>query len=278
MTEQELVHQYRTADLLRIRAETHRLYTEDPVDLDAECAAMLGLRSGESLLDVGCGPGVFLRYLRARGQAGRLAGLDQSAGMIAAAEAASAAESSAGEAPDIEWYVGEADALPFPDGTFTAVSARHMLYHVPDIPAALREFARVTVPGGTILAATNGAGNLPYIAALENDAIAHFGLGEAPGVEDPFRTANAESLLAPHFAEIRETILPMALVFEDSAPIVRYILSRFGAQRAAGDPELFAELHAWLTAQAGERIAAMGGVWRDPKSVGLYACRETAVS
>jgi ubiquinone/menaquinone biosynthesis C-methylase UbiE len=155
MGDEYVLHQYRTADLLRIRADMHRLYTEDPVDLDVECASLLGLRDGEAHLDVGCGPGVFLRYLRAHGPAGRLAGVDQSAGMIAAASA-----------PGIEWYVGEADALPFPDGAFASVSARHMLYRVPDIPAALREFARVAVPGGTVLAATNGAGNLPRIPEL----------------------------------------------------------------------------------------------------------------
>ena len=266
MTDQDVLNQYRTTDLLRIRAETHELHTENPFSLDAECAAVLGLREGDSHLDVGCGPGMFLRYLRARGHAGRLAGLDQSGAMIA-----EAAESAMGSR--IEWFVGEADSLPFPDAAFASVSARHMLYHVPDIPAALAEFGRVAGPEGTILIVTNGQRNTPHMGDLESEVFAEFGWERPPFPSDAFSTANAPELLEAVYAEVHETILRNALVFEDAAPIVRYLMTQMGAQRAAGDPRLLAELQERLTARAAEKLEAMGGVWRDPKEVGLYICR-----
>ncbi len=156
------VHQqYKTTDLLQIRVETHQRYSEAPRDVDAECAAVLGLAGDEALLDVGCGPGVFLRYPRGRGHRGRLAGLDQPAAMVA--EAGRAAQDAGAV---IEWLTGLADALPFADGQFAVLCARHMLYHVPDIPAALGEFARAVGSGGVVFAATNGVRNTPGSVSL----------------------------------------------------------------------------------------------------------------
>lgn len=266
MTDQDIRHNYQTADLLLIRAQTHELYTENPIDLDVECTRALKPAGDEPLLDVGCGPGVFLRHLRGHGHTGRLAGLDQSNGMLATAREASAAR-------NIEWLQGEADALPFADGEFTIVSARHMLYHVPDIPAALREFARVAGSGRTVFVSTNGPDNNPNIEALENDLVAHFDLPSPAPVAANFNTGNAPGVLGSVFAAVEETVLTNALVFTEPAPVVRYVMTSFPAQRAASTPGLLAQVNEWLTAQATERLARMGGVWRDPKSVGLYRCR-----
>ena len=45
-------------------------------------------------------------------------------------------------------------ALPFAAGTFDAVLAMHMLYHAPDVTAAVVELRRVLRPGGVVLAST----------------------------------------------------------------------------------------------------------------------------
>src|ERR1700683_2753522 len=57
-------------------------------------------------------------------------------------------------------------ALPFRDGTFDVVLAAHMLYHVPDRPAAVRELRRVLAPGGVCIAVTNGARHLRSLRGL----------------------------------------------------------------------------------------------------------------
>lgn len=262
------VHQqYKTTDLLRIRVETHQRYSEAPLDLDAECAEVLGLAGDEALLDVGCGPGVFLRYLRGRGHRGRLAGLDQSSAMVA--EAGRAAQS-AGVV--IEWVTGVADALPFADGEFAVLSSRHMLYHVPDIPAALGEFARVVGPGGVVFVATNGVRNTPGLGELEDEIAQRFGLEEGPEPSRRFNTGNAPDQLGAVFQVVEETILPGALVFTEPGPIVDYVMTQSVPQQAADDLELFDRIQAWVTAQAMCRLQAMSGIWRDPKSVGLYRC------
>jgi len=266
MVTREVKEQYQTTDPLRMRVETHARYSERQIDLDAECVRALGLSGNASLLDVGCGPGAFPRYLRAHGHTGRLAGLDQSAAMIAAAT-----ETSAGLA--IEWFRGEANALPFPNGAFDVIAARHMLYHVPDIPAALREFARVTGPGGTVFAITNGQRSMPHIAALRDAMLAHFGLPIPPLPAAAFGIENAPGILGAAYSEVVETILSNAFVFTTPEPIVRYVMTMMAVQQTAENLTLLAEIHDWLMAETTRRLAAMGGIWRDPKDVGLYRCR-----
>ncbi|MDQ2785578.1 MAG: class I SAM-dependent methyltransferase [Chloroflexota bacterium] len=266
MVTRDVKQQYQTTDLLRIRVETHARYSERQIDLDAACVRALCLTGSESLLDVGCGPGAFPNYLRVHGHTGRLAGLDQSAAMIAEAR-----EASSGMA--IEWFRGEANALPFPDGAFAIISARHMLYHVPDIPAALREFARVVGPGGIVFAVTNGQRGMPHIASLRNDMLAHFGLPIPPLMSVTFGIENAPDILRAIYPEVTETILSNAFVFTAPEPIVHYVMTMMVVQQTAETPTLRADIHDWLMAEAARRLAAMGGIWRDPKDVGLYRCR-----
>jgi ubiquinone/menaquinone biosynthesis C-methylase UbiE len=60
----------------------------------------------------------------------------------------------------------DAQDLSFPDASFDAVLANHMLYHVPDRPRALSELRRVLRPGGRLYAATHGAGHLKELQEL----------------------------------------------------------------------------------------------------------------
>lgn len=60
----------------------------------------------------------------------------------------------------------DATALPFPDESFDAVVANHMLYHVDDPSLALREFARVLKPSGTLIVALNGLDHLDELLSI----------------------------------------------------------------------------------------------------------------
>ncbi len=106
----------------------------------------IALAPGQSVLDVGCGPGTDLfDMVELVGPAGRLAGLDASEVMIAEARQ---------RAMDlhlpISFEVGEVQALPFPNDTFDVCRAARLLEHLPDAERALAEMVRVTRPGGRI--------------------------------------------------------------------------------------------------------------------------------
>jgi ubiquinone/menaquinone biosynthesis C-methylase UbiE len=105
------------------------------------------LRAGDRVLDAGCGSGRLIPVIRERiGPAGSLVELDFAPGMIAIARRKAAPGGAT-------FVVGDAHALPFPDGDFDKVIALALLPHLDDRPAALREFRRVLKPGGLLVLA-----------------------------------------------------------------------------------------------------------------------------
>jgi len=106
----------------------------------------LALYPGAALLDLGCGTGDQTRELATRVvPGGRAVGLDLSQTMID--EARRRADTA--RLP-VEFEVGDAQCLPFADGTFDACRTERMLIHVPDARAALAEMVRVARPGGRV--------------------------------------------------------------------------------------------------------------------------------
>lgn len=109
--------------------------------------ALLDLRPGDRALDVGCGTGdEVIALAGAVGPGGLAVGADRSAAMVAegrrrAAEGGLAAG----------FVRGDAQHLPFADGTFAGCRAERLLQHVPDADAALRELGRVTRAGGWLV-------------------------------------------------------------------------------------------------------------------------------
>lgn len=98
------------------------------------------------MLDVGCGPGFLLAEMADEvGAAGKLSGIDASADMIALARARCAGTGT------IDLQEANALALPFAAESFDVVVSTQVYEYVSDIATALREAARVLVPGGRIL-------------------------------------------------------------------------------------------------------------------------------
>lgn len=99
----------------------------------------LQLEAGDRLLEIGCGGGLLLHEASATGAA--VTGLDHSQEMVDLAR---------DRAPAAEVVLGNAEKLPFADGSFTAVAMSIVLMFLPNPVAALRECRRVLAPGGRI--------------------------------------------------------------------------------------------------------------------------------
>lgn len=97
---------------------------------------------GAAVLDVAAGPGNVATELVARGAA-EVTALDLSFAMLA--------EGARRGHPGISWVNADAQALPFADAIFDAVTISFGLRNVPDPERALAEFARVTRPGGRLV-------------------------------------------------------------------------------------------------------------------------------
>jgi SAM-dependent methyltransferase len=112
--------------------------------------ALLHLTPGQSVLEVGCGTGVFLPLLAAAvGPGGRVVGIDLSPQFVAAARERS---TTAGVAEVVTVQEADAYRLPFGDATFDAAHCERVLMHLDDPTAALREMCRVVKPGGFVVA------------------------------------------------------------------------------------------------------------------------------
>ncbi len=113
---------------------------------------LLGLASGDKILDLGCGFGRHAFEAARRGA--NVVALDAGRDEVEGVAATFAAMVEAGEltSPGLHTAAVQGDALhlPFPDGTFDRVICSEVLEHIPDDVAAMRELARVLRGGGTM--------------------------------------------------------------------------------------------------------------------------------
>ncbi len=156
--------------------------------LSPQLADLAGVRSGQRVLDVGCGPGALTSELAARVGAESVAAVDPSEPFVAAARERN---------PGVDVRRATAEELPFEDAAFDAALAQLVVHFMPNPVAGLTELARVTRGDGVVAACVwdHGGGQGPlsplWRAAHELD----------PDVEDESRLAGARE---GHLAELFE--------------------------------------------------------------------------
>lgn len=106
------------------------------------------LKPGDRALDVCTGTGDFaLELAKAVGKTGHVDATDFSAPMLAIGEQKAHTKRRANTA----WAIADTQDLPFPANAFDAVTVGFGIRNVSDVPRGIREMARVTKPGGTVI-------------------------------------------------------------------------------------------------------------------------------
>ncbi|KAF2841749.1 methyltransferase type 11 [Patellaria atrata CBS 101060] len=155
----------------------------------------------------------------------------------------------------------DATSLPFENESFDSVIANHMLYHVDDPEAALKEFARVLRPGGQLAVALNGRDHLDEL----------LGIGELVGRPSQIRdkahiaAETAPGLIGRYFEDIVSERFPGAFEVPTPQPIIDYLSS-------LDDEPLNAEQREKVLKVVEPRIAA-DGVFKVNKNMVLFTAR-----
>jgi SAM-dependent methyltransferase len=237
--------QYKTDGNLAARQSIYA-YQHPRVDLAARVLDLAAPAPSATIVDVGCGNGMYLAELARRGCVGRVLGVDLSLGMLTAARQRlhgvpkagapkaddQAAPADDGATPAVGLANADATALPLRDGVADLALAPHMLYHVPEPANAVRELRRVTRPGGRVVIVLNGAGHLRQLraalAASRGDDVG--AVGERVTLDD------GESLASSVFSNVTRHDFVAELRVPDPAPIADYVRSMAGTSHYA-DPE-----------------------------------------
>jgi ubiquinone/menaquinone biosynthesis C-methylase UbiE len=133
--------------------------------------ARLGLRAGDSVLDVGCGTGASaLPAAQIVGPHGFVLGVDLSARLIDRARAKTLTRG----LTNIEFRLADMTELGYPDSHFDAVVSVFSIFFVPDMEGLVRELWRMVRPGGKLAVTTWGPrifepANSLWLAAIKQE-------------------------------------------------------------------------------------------------------------
>ena len=134
--------------------------TETISDLQGEVIARLGPGPGQRFLDLACGTGATAELAAAAGA--DVVGVDFAPALLETAKRRAEERSL-----DIDYRIGDVEALDLPDGSFDRVASTCGVMFTPDHAAVARELGRVTAPAGRIgLACSTPESGLAEIFAI----------------------------------------------------------------------------------------------------------------
>jgi SAM-dependent methyltransferase len=194
--------QYRTTDKLDTRTS---VWHADESGGSPQDIALRALRdvNAHRILEVGSGQGNLASRIAQEIRCDVLA-LDSSAAMVAASTSLG-----------IQTILGDVRDMPLPDGSFDAVVAAWMLYHVFPLDQGLKELARVLRPGGRLVAITNGRAHLEDLwraVGAEHD-------------EPAFSVENGADHLNIYFSEVERHDTVTYAIFANQEAAAGYLRS-----------------------------------------------------
>ena len=208
-----------------------------------EAIRRVGLATGQRVLDVGCGSGVFLRLAADRGA--QPFGLDASGALI---------ELAAERVPEAELRVGEMENLPYDDDSFDLVTGFNSFFFAADLAGALREAGRVAKPGAAVLIQVWGPPERCDLEAMKQVARRYApppppNAPPAPRLSDPgvLEALAGQAGLSPE--EVFD--LSYAFAYRDAETLTRLMMAPMGLAELAGrsrEPALRREIVEALSA------------------------------
>jgi SAM-dependent methyltransferase len=226
-------------------------------DLDRFFDEWLHLPRHGRVLDAGCGPGAYVPAASER--CAVLVALDIAHGRLEGVTGATR-------------VCGDVQTLPFPDGSFDAILAMHMLYHVPDIPLGVRELRRVLRDGGVLYAFTNSERAQWELNELY---LRHGGRDASVFGDARFSNESGGPLLQTGFDEV--TLVELSPPTWLEVPDVECIVDELQRLRYTLEPGLRSDV-AWddmisAARRDAQTVIDREGAFRMTENHGLFTCR-----
>lgn len=158
----------------------------------------------------------------------------------------------------------DARSIPFPDASYDAVFANHMLYHVSERHQSLKEIRRVLKPGGMLFASTMGTNHMKEIKEYLSEINPHYDFGRQDFACEFGLDNGASQLDAAGFVNIRIQRYEDALKVTDPKPLIAYIRTTPGGRENLTDSRV-AKLESILNAKIRDE-----GAVHITKEVGLF--------
>lgn len=221
--------QYRDSSNLDARLEIHRHFSTNSYGWFHWIFDTLEkLPSNAAILELGCGPAYLWRDCIERVPSNWTITLsDLSPGMVDAAWRNLVVTGRAFNFEEID-----AQSIPYPDNSFDAVIANHMLYHVPDRAKAIREVRRVLKPGGHFIATTVGQCHLYELGVWLQHAHLEKSFEE---FSRSFTLENGIEQLKPFFSQVTMTRYDDNLEVTEVEPVIAYIRSSIHISQLSED-------------------------------------------
>ncbi|HEY1391606.1 MAG TPA: class I SAM-dependent methyltransferase [Ktedonobacterales bacterium] len=207
-----LTQQYHNASRLTARATLHARFSTNPTRWFTWLFDRFQAPASSAVLELGCGPGWLWLSNRERIPTGwQFTLTDFSEGMLAEAR-----QNLAFAPHAFNFAVADVQAIPYSDDSFDTVIANHMLYHAPNIPAALAEIRRVLKPGGRFYASTLAGDYMhEFELFLPRRGPAHLS----------FNLDNGAEFLAEQFGNVTLHRYDNMLVVTEAEPLIAYFVS-----------------------------------------------------
>jgi SAM-dependent methyltransferase len=211
------------------RAEEWAATEEQQLPTYEEAIRRLAIGAGTSVLEVGCGSGVFLRAAADRGA--HVTGLDASSSLLEIARR---------RVPEADITLGDLQSLPYADEMFDVVAGFNAFFFADDMVAALREAGRVARSGGAVVIQVwglHGSCTLDAIKPIVRPLFPGYD-PSAPSPPDLATPGALEGLAnAAGLTPVEAFDVSWPYVYGDEAELTGSLLSAAGVGEAAGERE-----------------------------------------
>ena len=179
-----------------------------------------------------------------------------------------------------KFVTADIQELPFPAQHFDGAMANQVLYHLSDIPAGVRELARVVKEDGWLLATTNSDDVRVPILEFHYAALDKLGIDYVSEARSPFSMENGKQLLGSSFRNVDqiyfedETLYCSADEFLASYKTIGRYRNLLAQEDIDADKKRQLPM---LVRQQAEEVIRKQGELRSPVRLGAFVCRGPVV-